>query len=115
MRCSGCGKKVSFRSIACPQCGSDTAKDKKKLVFTLSSSVVGGVFGIGVGGPLGAIIGMFLGGAGGTVAGLAKYGGERYLPQVDLTGSAVAKPVGQSRPIGAAKPEATVRSDHEDA
>jgi hypothetical protein len=80
MRCSGCGRKVSFRGLACRYCGADKSKDRKKLVLAGSSLVAGGLIGSGVG-TLGILVGLFLGGATGTLVGLVKYGSEEYLPK----------------------------------
>lgn len=96
MRCSGCGKRISFRGVACSYCGSEKASDRKKVGLAVSSTVAGGLIGAGTGGVLGAIIGTFLGAAGGTVAGLARYGGERYLPKVDQADGVTADPVGET-------------------
>lgn len=84
MRCSGCGERVSYSGVACPHCGREKAGDRKKRVLALSSTVVGGAIGMGVGGTLGVLVGLFLGGAAGTMVGLVKYGEESYLPKANL-------------------------------
>jgi hypothetical protein len=86
MRCSGCGKRISYSGDACPNCGRDRAGDRKKRVLALSGTVAGGVIGSGVAGPLGILVGLFLGGAAGTLVGLVKYGEEKYLQKTREAG-----------------------------
>jgi hypothetical protein len=88
MRCSGCGKWVAYRGVACRHCGFDKARDKKKLLVAVSSMVAGGLIGAGVDGVLGIFVGMFLGGALGTLVGLVRYGGEMYLPEAGVADGA---------------------------
>jgi RNA polymerase subunit RPABC4/transcription elongation factor Spt4 len=48
LRCSRCGKDISFAGKVCPYCGTDKSKDQLMMVWGMLFAIVGGLLGYAV-------------------------------------------------------------------